>query len=382
MCKQKIRIAHIMGKMVSGGVESVVINYYKNIDKEKIQFDFIVDKDSTYIPFDEIKNMGGRVILVPPYQKIFSYINRLKMIFKENEYKIVHSHLNTLSIFPLYAAKIAKVPVRIAHSHSTSSKKEWKKNLLKNTLKPFSKMYATHYFCCSEVAGRWLFGDKLYDRNQVRLINNAIDIEKFMYNKEVRNKIRKELKLDDKLVITHVGRFVEQKNHRVLIDIFNELHKINSQSILLLAGDGPLLENIKEKVNNLNLSDSVRFLGVRNDINEIMQGTDIFLLPSLYEGLPVVGVEAQASGVLCILSNHMTKETKITETTKFIDISDSPKNLAEFILDKYKNFQRIDTKQEIIKANFEIKTEAKKLQNEYIELYRKVNYEEKNNFSY
>ncbi len=254
--------------------------------------------------------------------------------------------------------------------------------MLKNTLKPFSKLYATHYFCCSELAGRWLFGDKLYDRNQVRLINNAIDIEKFMYNKEERNKIRNELKLDDKLVVTHVGRFVEQKNHRVLIDIFNELHKVNSQSILLLAGEGPLLENIKEKVKQLNLLDSVRFLGVRNDISEIMQGTDIFLLPSLYEGLPVVGVEAQASGALCILSNNMTKETKITETTKFIDISDSHKALAEFILDKYKNFKRIDTKQEIINANFEIKTEAKKLQNEYIELYRQVNYEEKNNFSY
>ena len=358
------------------------MNYYKNIDKNKLQFDFIVDEDSTYIPFDEIKNMGGNVILVPPYQNIFLYINTLKKVFKYNEYKIVHSHLNTLSVFPLYAAKVAKVPVRIAHSHSTSNKKEWKKDLLKNTLKPFSKLYATHYFCCSELAGRWLFGDKLYDRNKVKLINNAIDIEKFVYNEEVRNKIRKKLTLDDKLVVTHIGRFVEQKNHRVLIDIFNELHKVNSQSILLLAGEGPLLENIKEKVKQLNLLDSVRFLGVRNDISEIMQGTDIFLLPSLYEGLPVVGVEAQASGALCILSNNMTKETKITETTKFIDISDSHKALAEFILDKYKNFKRIDTKQEIINANFEIKTEAKKLQNEYIELYRQVNYEEKNNFSY
>lgn len=382
MNNKVIRIAQVMGKMNSGGVESVVMNYYKNIDKNKLQFDFIVDEDSTYIPFDEIKNMGGNVILVPPYQNIFLYINTLKKVFKYNEYKIVHSHLNTLSVFPLYAAKVAKVPVRIAHSHSTSNKKEWKKDLLKNTLKPFSKLYATHYFCCSELAGRWLFGDKLYDRNQVRLINNAIDIEKFMYNKEERNKIRNELKLDDKLVVTHVGRFVEQKNHRVLIDIFNELHKVNSQSILLLAGEGPLLENIKEKVKQLNLLDSVRFLGVRNDISEIMQGTDIFLLPSLYEGLPVVGVEAQASGALCILSNNMTKETKITEITKFIDISDSHKALAEFILDKYKNFKRIDTKQEIINANFEIKTEAKKLQNEYIELYRQVNYEEKNNFSY
>lgn len=382
MNSEPIRIAQIMGKMNSGGVESVVMNYYRNIDKNKVQFDFIIDEDSQNIPKEEIENMGGKIILVPPYKNIISYINVLKNIFREERYKIVHSHLNTLSVFPLYAAKMANVSVRIAHSHSTSNKKEWKRDILKNILKLFSKLNATHYFCCSEVAGRWLFGDKLYDRNQVMLINNAIDIEKFAYNKEEYNKIREELKLDDKLVITHVGRFVQVKNHRLLIDIFNEIHKINSQSILLLAGDGPLLEDIKEKVNKLNLSDSVRFLGIRNDINELMKGTDIFLLPSLYEGLPVVGVEAQAAGVLCILSKNITKEIKIIETTKFIDISDSHKALAEFILDKYKNFKRIDTKQEIINANFEIKTEAKKLQNEYIELYRQVNYEEKNNFSY
>lgn len=372
MNSEPIRIAQIMGKMNSGGVESVVMNYYRNIDKNKVQFDFIIDEDSQNIPKEEIENMGGKIILVPPYKNIISYINVLKNIFREERYKIVHSHLNTLSVFPLYAAKMANVSVRIAHSHSTSNKKEWKRDILKNILKLFSKLNATHYFCCSEVAGRWLFGDKLYDRNQVMLINNAIDIEKFAYNKEEYNKIREELKLDDKLVITHVGRFVQVKNHRLLIDIFNEIHKINSQSILLLAGDGPLLEDIKEKVNKLNLSDSVRFLGIRNDINELMKGTDIFLLPSLYEGLPVVGVEAQAAGVLCILSKNITKEIKIIETTKFIDISDSSKEIAEFILDEYKNFKRIDTKQEIIKAKFEIKTETKKLQNEYIELYRKV----------
>ena len=372
MNSEPIRIAQIMGKMNSGGVESVVMNYYRNIDKNKVQFDFIIDEDSQNIPKEEIENMGGKIILVPPYKNIISYINVLKNIFREERYKIVHSHLNTLSVFPLYAAKMANVSVRIAHSHSTSNKKEWKRDILKNILKLFSKLNATHYFCCSEVAGRWLFGDKLDDRNQVMLINNAIDIEKFAYNKEEYNKIREELKLDDKLVITHVGRFVQVKNHRLLIDIFNEIHKINSQSILLLAGDGPLLEDIKEKVNKLNLSDSVRFLGIRNDINELMKGTDIFLLPSLYEGLPVVGVEAQAAGVLCILSKNITKEIKIIETTKFIDISDSSKEIAEFILDEYKNFKRIDTKQEIIKAKFEIKTETKKLQNEYIELYRKV----------
>lgn len=372
MNNQPIRVAHIMGKMVSGGVESVVMNYYRNINKGKVQFDFIVDEDSTYIPTNEIESMGGRVIIVPPYQKIHSYIKRLKEIFIKNEYKIVHSHLNTLSIFPLYAAKISNVPLRIAHSHSTSNKKEWKKNILKNILKPLSKVNATHYFCCSELAGRWLFGNKAYDNNKVKLINNAIDVDKFIYNEEIRDKIRKEIKVENKLVIGHVGRFVEQKNHIALIDIFNEIYKINPDSILLLAGDGPLLGDIRNKVNSLNLTDAVKFLGVRKDINNIMQGIDVFLLPSLYEGLPVVGVEAQASGCLCILSSNMTKETKVIETTKFLNISDEPKEWAKHILEEYKNFKRKDTKQEIINSNFEIKSEAKKLQNDYLELYRKV----------
>lgn len=373
MNSEPIRIAQIMGKMNSGGVESVVMNYYRNIDKNKVQFDFIVDEDSQNIPIEEIENMGGKIIKVPPYKNIVSYMNILKNILKKENYKIVHSHLNTLSVFPLYVAKMANVPVRIAHSHSTSNKKEWKKNILKNILKPFSKVNATHYFCCSELAGRWLFGDKTYDNNKVKLINNAINIDKFIYNEEIRNIIRNELNIEDKIVIGHVGRFVEQKNHTGLIDIFNEIHKMNSETVLLLAGDGPLLENIKDKVNSLNLTSVVKFLGVRNDINNIMQGIDVFLLPSLYEGLPVVGVEAQASGNLCIFSSNMTKETKVLETTKFLHISDGPKEWAKYILEEYKDFIRKDTRQEIINSCFEIKTEAKKLEYIYInELYKIV----------
>lgn len=366
MNNEPIRIAQIMGKMNSGGVESVVMNYYRHIDKTKVQFDFIIDKDSQSIPREEIENMGGKIILVPPYKNIVSYMNTLKNIFKKGNYKIVHSHLNTLSIFPLYAAKIANIPVRIAHSHSTSNKKEWKKNILKNILKPFSKVNATHYFCCSELAGRWLFGDKTYNNNEVKLINNAINIEKFIYDENIRNMIRSELNIEEKLVIGHIGRFVEQKNHTKLIDIFNEIYKINPNTVLLLVGEGPLQKNIKDKVNRLNLTSVVKFLGVRTDVNKIMQGIDVFLLPSLYEGLPVVGVEAQASGNLCILSNNMTKETKILESTKFLSLCDTPKQWAEYILNEYKNFIRRNTRQEIINSCFEIKTEAKKLEYIYI----------------
>lgn len=372
MNNKAIRIAQVMGKMNSGGVESVVMNYYRNIDKNKIQFDFIVDEDSYNIPKEEIENLGGKIILVPPYKNIVSYTNSLRAILKKSEYKIIHSHLNTLSLVPLYVAKISNVPVRIAHSHSTSNKKEWKKNIVKNVLKSFSKINATDYYCCSELAGRWLFGDKAYENNEVKLINNAIDVDRFIYNEEIRNKIRKELDIEDKLVIGHVGRFVEQKNHAGLIDIFDEIYKLNSQSVLLLAGEGPLLDQIKDKVENLNLSNYVKFLGVRNDIDKIMQAIDVFLLPSLYEGLPVVGVEAQASGALCILSSCMTKETKVLETTKFFNIFDKSEEIARYILNQYNKFERKNVKEEIINSNFEIRTESKKLETEYLKLYKRV----------
>lgn len=370
---EKIRIAHIIGKWLGGGVESVVMNYYRNIDRDHIQFDFICDSDSTDIPYEEIKKLGGKVILIPPYQKIFSYHKKLKKVLKKENYKIVHSHINTLSVFPLFAAKSAGVPIRIAHSHSTTNKKEWKKNLLKQTLRPFSKIYATDYFCCSELSGRWLFGNKEYNNDNVFLLNNAINLEKFKYNEKVRMKKRKELNIDkNTIVIGHIGRFVQQKNHNFLIDIFNEIHKQNKKTILLLIGKGPIEDEIKEKVKLLNLENSVKFLGQRDDVNELYQAFDIFLLPSLYEGLPVVGIESQASGLLCVLSSSMTKETKILDTTIFVALEESPNIWAEKILKMLENFKRKDTTIEVRQSGYDIKKEAKVLENKYKELLEKA----------
>lgn len=368
MDNKPIRVAQIIGKWLGGGVESVVMNYYRHIDRSKIQFDFICDEDSTNIPYEEIEKLGGKVILIPPYQKIFKYHKELKKILKEGNYKIVHSHINTLSVFSLFAAKCAGVPVRIAHSHSTTNKKEKKKNLLKQILRPFSKVFATDYMCCSELAGRWLFGNKEYDNGNVYLLNNAIDLDKFKYDEKLRKEKRKELNIkEDTLVIGHVGRFVEQKNHRFLIDIFNEIHKKNKNSILLLAGQGPLMEEMKEKVKILGIEDSVIFLGQRNDINELYQAFDVFCLPSLYEGLPVVGVEAQATGLLCIFSDDMTKETKVLDTTRFMSLDDIAEVWATIVLNDYSKFKRYDTTSEITKKDFNIKKEAKKV----TEIYEK-----------
>lgn len=365
--EEPIRIAQIIGKWLGGGVEAVVMNYYRHIDHSKVQFDFICDDDSTNIPYDEIEKLGGKVILIPPYQKVFKYQKELRRVLRDGKYKIVHSHINTLSVFPLYAAKKVGVPVRIAHSHSTTNKKEWKKNLLKQVLRPFSKKYATNYMCCSELAGRWLFGDKAYDEGKVYLLNNAIDLDKFKYDKKIKDKKRKELGIkEDTIVIGHIGRFVAQKNHTFLIDIFNQFHKKEKNSILLLAGQGPLQEEIKNKVRELGLDDSVGFLGQRNDANELYQAFDVFLLPSLYEGLPVVGVEAQASGLLCFFSDDMTKETKVLDSTVFMSLSNTSEEWTGEILTNLKDYKRINTKNEVSDNGFDIEIEARKLEKYYI----------------
>ena len=367
--EEPIRIAHIMGKWLGGGVESVVMNYYRNIDRNKVQFDFICDEDSKYIPTDEIESLGGKVILIPPYQKPFKYHKELKKVLKEGNYKIVHSHISTMSFFSLWAAKSAKVPVRIVHAHSTTNKQEKKKNLMKQVLRPFSKVFANRYFCCSELAGRWLFGNKTYNQGKVYLLNNAIDVDKFKYNEKVRKAKRKELNIKDKdLVIGHIGRFVKLKNHEFLIDIFNEIHKQNKNTILLLAGDGPLKEEIQNKVKKIGLEKNVQFLGQRNDANELYQAMDAFVLPSLYEGLPVVGVEAQAAGLPCFLSTDMTKETKVLDSTQFISLTHDTKYWADKILKEVKTFERKDSSREITDNNFNIKKEIRKIEKQYQQL--------------
>jgi glycosyltransferase EpsF len=361
-----IRVAQVIGKWLGGGVESVVMNYYRHIDRNKIQFDFFCDEDSTNIPYEEIEKLGGKVILIPPYQNMFKYHKELKRKLKENNYKIVHSHINTLSVFSLFSAKCAGVPVRIAHSHSTTNSKEKGKNLVKQILRPFAKVFATDYMACSEFAGRWLFGNKTYNEGKVYLLNNAIDLDKFKYDEKIRKIKREELSIkDDTLVIGHIGRFVTQKNHTFLIDIFNEIHKKNNNSILLLAGQGPLEKQIKDKVDLLGLSDSVKFLGQRNDANELYQAFDVLCLPSLYEGLPVVGVEAQAAGLLCFFSDEMTKETKALNSTIFMSLSDSSKVWSNNIIVKYSKTKRKDTKKEMSLKKFNINEEANKLVNRY-----------------
>ena len=361
------RIAQIVGKWVGGGVEAVIMNYYRNIDKSKIQFDFLCDSDSTNIPYEEIESLGGRVILIPPYQKPFKYHKELKRILKENKYEIVHSHINTMSVFPLFAAWCAKVPVRIAHSHSTTNKAEWKKNIVKLILRPFVKVFANSYMCCTEHAGRWMFGSKKFDKGQVYVLNNAIDLNKFKYDQEIRNDLRKQYNISDNtLVIGHIGRFMKQKNHEFIIDVFNELVKKNDDSILMLVGQGPLMEETKEKVKQLELSDKVIFVGQITNPNDYYQAFDLFLFPSLYEGLGMVAVEAQVAGLPCVCSTEVPVVARINDECIFIDLNDDKQIWVDKILESVNVDQRVSSVKEAKHYGYDIETEVVKLEKKYI----------------
>jgi glycosyltransferase EpsF len=314
-------VAQVIGNVSKDGVEAVVTNYYRAIDKSRIQFDFIIHEDSPAKLPDDILGMGCRVHKVPPYKRLPAYIKALERIFRDGRYEVVHSHMNALSVFALYAAKRAGVPVRIAHSHSTGGKGEFLRNMMKSSLRPFSKVYATHYFACSEHAGRWLFGDKAFQGGKVKIIRNTIRVEKFKYNEEARNRVRDELGLNGKLVVGHVGRFTPQKNQTFLLDVFQEMLKRAPESVLMLVGGGDLLEQAKAKADRLGLSDSVMFLGMRDDVHELYQAMDVFVLPSLYEGLPVSGLEAQCAGLPCVFSSDVSVESNVGGSIEFITLA-------------------------------------------------------------
>ena len=361
-----IRVVHVIGSVCKGGVESVVFNYYKFIDRTKVQFDFVVDDDSPCEIPDEILNLGCRVYKIPPYTKLLAYIKALKKIFIENDYKIVHSHMNTLSVFTLYAAKKAGVPIRIAHNHSTAGKGEFKRNLVKYALRPFAKLYPTHLFACSEYSGRWLFGIKEFNKGKVTVFNNAIDTSLFLFNEDMRSKVRCDLGIEDKFVIGHVGRFMTQKNHSFLIDVFNEIHKRDKKSVLLLVGDGELRTQIEEKVKALNLQDYVVFTGSRNNVHELYQAMDVFVLPSLYEGLGMVAVEAQAAGLPCYISSKVPNEAiLISKQYRTLPLGVSPKIWASSITKDLTIYQRESDTKTIVSQGYDIREVVKTLEEHY-----------------
>lgn len=365
-----VRIAHIIGKLNAAGVEAVVNNYYKNIDHNKYQFDYYIDSDSSCKPSKDLIDMGARYFVIPPYQHLFSHIKTLVRLFKENKYLIVHSGMNTLAPISLFAAWMAGVPIRINHNHSTAGKGEFKRNCLKYCLRPFAKVFANYYCACSKYAGIWLFGKNFFSSGKVTVFNNAVDTSKFAFSTSNRDKLRKELGISNKYVIGHIGRFTKQKNHYFLIDIFEQYYKKNSNAVLLLVGIGELQDEIKDAVKKKKLEDAVIFLGKRSDVDELYSAMDLFVLPSLYEGLPVVGVEAQVSGLPCIFSNEITREVAITENVYFLPIDGSVSDWCSQIT----NFKNLDLKRDKLKlkdCSFDIKVQANNLVEYYDECIMK-----------
>ena len=366
MVKKTVRVLQIIGLACGGGVESVILNYYRNIDKDKVQFDFVVHKHPLKSFVDEAEKYGGRIYEVTAYTKnIFAFTYEIYKIIKNGHYDIVHSNMNSLSVFPLFAAWLAGARVRILHNHTTDTKAEGLRTVLKRTLRPFAKMFANKYWACSKLAAEWMYGKQAVNAGKVTIINNAIDLDKFAFNQEKRDKLRKELGLEGKFVIGHVGRFEKAKNHEFLIDVFTEVAEQEKKAFLLLIGEGSLMESIRKKVSELHLEKKVLFLGVRNDVADLYNVMDVFLFPSLYEGLGMVAVEAQVNGMPVVASTEVPKEAKITENIKWYSLDLESKKWATEVLSA-KRVAFAETLKSMQESGFDIVNEARKLDKMYL----------------
>lgn len=361
-----IRIAMIIGKMDSGGKKNLVMEYYRHIDRNEIQFDFICDSDSQAIPEDEIESLGGRVYRIPPYQKIISNMHEMKRICKENEYLIMHAWNSTMNLFPMKVAKDMGIPIRISESLSMAHEGDWKTKI-KKVLRPMSKWYATHYMSCGEDCGRWQFGNELFNAGRVDVFKTVINTQFNDYNPELREKTRKDYKWEDKIVIGHIGRFTPQKNSVRLIEIFAAVAKKEPKAVLCLIGDGELREEVLSKIKELGIEDNVDYLGRREDIQQFYNAMDCFLLPSLYEGLPVVGLEAESCGLPMFFSTEVTREANACELGHFIELDKSDEYWADEIIKACKENMPIRRShaQQVAYAGFDSKSEALRLQEYY-----------------
>lgn len=366
---RQIRVLQIMGKVVGGGVESVILNYYTHLNHDVFYFDFVVDGEPLPYFKDIVKQYGGKIYCITPYEKnIFLYMKDIYYIVKSGEYDIIHSNMNAMSGFSLLPAKLAGAKIRILHNHTTANRGEGAKTALKYILKPFAKICATHYCACSERAARWMYGKAW--RKKSHIIYNAIDVEKFQYNLAIRRKFRQQIHCgESQLVVGHVGRFVYQKNHNFLIEVFNKLLTQEKDALLLLIGDGPLKSKIQQKVHILGIEKHVRFLGIQDNVNEWMQAMDIFVFPSWYEGLGMVVIEAQAAGLPTIVSEFVPIEAKCMEIFEVKSIKLGPNAWAE---DISKILKKQDRKSKLqFNANYCIKWEVKSLEKYYQSLIDK-----------
>ena len=349
------------------GISTYIMNYYNKTNHDNVKYDFLVTDDNVCDEYREnIESNGDKIILTNRVRlhNYFKEIKKIKNILKENNYSIVYSQILYTAFFYLKGAKSVGIKNRILHCHNTPTKD---KNIIKEILyKIMSKLavwYATDYFACSDLAGKYLFKNRNY-----KVVRNAIDVDKYLFDNNIRNKYRNELNLNNKFVIGHVGRLDTQKNHKFILDVFYELLKKEENAKLLLVGSGPLEEEIRQYSKQKNIDKYIEFLGTRNDINNILQAMDVFVFPSLFEGLGIAAVEAQMSSLPCIVSDKVPLEVKFSEKVKFIGIQE--KNIDDWCeaIIEFKNTTRSRDEELCRKSGYDINNEVEKLEKLYKEI--------------
>ena len=365
-----LRVLHILHSMNRGGAENAIMNYYRHIDRTKVQFDFLLTEPSKCQFEDEIVSLGGIVYRVPLLKMCnpFPYINEVSSFFdKHPEYKIVHSHTSSKSFFPLWVAKCKGIPNRIAHSHNTKSEhgfKGWIRDLLKFGL----KRVATHYFACSMEAAFWLYGSTFWKEGKVMLLRNVIECPTFSFDKYVRAVVRNNLNLNEKsLLVGCVGRFFKQKNLLFAIDVFQEIIKFDENAVFMIVGDGEQRAEIESRIAECGLEDKVLLTGIVSNVSDMLQAMDVFLMPSLFEGLPLSLIEAQTSGLRCVVSDGIPKEADVTGLLTFLPLANGARKWAEMILCQ-KDYKRRSYKEELKVAGYDAESSAKELEQFYLDL--------------
>ena len=340
----------LVGYLIDGkhsGIDKYLLNFLKVTSGKNVQIDFLtneIDKDLE----KQLQLLGAKLYEIPTLKHPLQQIKKIKQLTNNNSYDIAYFNISEcINITGIIGAYLSGIKNIIIHSHNAGIGGQSVENPIKRNIryclhqigKCVLYRFGTSYVACSKKAGEWLFPKKIVESNNFQVINNAIQVDKFEYCQETRTYMREELQIENKFVIGHVGNFCYQKNQHFLIDIFADVIKKEKNAHLLLVGIGPDEQEIKEKVNELGLDVNVSFLGLRNDVNKIMQAMDIFVLPSRFEGLPIVGIEATISGLPCIFSDTISEEVKISDNSHFCSLNDAPSVWADKIL-QYKNFQR------------------------------------------
>ncbi|MCM2590890.1 glycosyltransferase family 1 protein [Rossellomorea marisflavi] len=367
--EKPIRVLHVLGRLDRGGAETMVMNLYRKIDRSKIQFDFIIHTEETCDYSDEVKKLGGVIYSVPRYigRNHFLYRREWENFFsKHPEYKIIHGHIRSTASIYLKIAKMFGL-FTIAHSHSTGSRGNRIEQMVKNTLQIPIRYCSDFYFACSEEAGKWLFGKNVVNKENYRLIKNAIDINKYLPNATVRDNFRNKYKIEDRFVIGHVGSFTAPKNHSFLIEVFNEIYKMNNSALLLLVGDGELRPLIEEKISNYNLENNVIIIGSVPNVHDYLQMMDIFIFPSIFEGLGIALIEAQAAGLQSLVTDTLPGEVVVTDYVNKYSLSNNPKLWASKALEigSSKNVNPNYIIEKLKSSGYDIQYQSSDIQNIY-----------------